>query len=224
MTLKSLLMLVLAGILVATPVAAKDKLPETTKDGLVLQKDSEVYAVYLEPGATLEPYTKIMLVAPYVAFKKDWQQDFNRSRISVSDKVSDKDMERIKSDVASEFTKVFTETLQDDGYEVVDETGSDVMIIRPAIINLVVNAPDLNKAGMHADIVRSAGALTLYIELYDSVTSDKFAEVLDGQQLGNRGFGYRSSKVTNKQALDQTLRHWSGLLVNALDAAHGKSE
>ena len=142
----------------------------------------------------------------------------------MSDKVSDKDMERIKSDVASEFTKEFTATLQEGGYEVVTETGSDVMLLRPAIINLVITAPDLNKAGMHADIVTSAGSLTLYVELYDSVTSEKFAEIFDNKAAGNRGFAYRSSKVTNRQALDRVLRGWASALVEGLDRAHGKTE
>lgn len=220
----SILMMALTGLLLATPLAARDKLPETTADGLVLQKDSEVGAVYAKPGTSLESYSKILLVDTYVAFKKDWQKNYNRTRAGLGEDIRDKDVEKIKAEVASEFTRVFTEELEKGGYEVTTDTGADVLIVRPAIINLDINAPDLNKPGMRATIVSSAGSMTLYMELYDSVSSEKLAEVFDNREAGDRGFGYRANRVTNRQALDKTLRYWSGLLVKGLDHAHGKDE
>ena len=138
--------------------------------------------------------------------------------------VTDQDMAIIKSEVASEFKKVFTETLEEGGYEVVTEAGPDVMILRPAIINLEVTAPDPDKPGMRAVIVTNAGVLTLYAELYDSVTSEKFAQVIDREVAGDRGIGYRATRSTNRTALDRALRQWAGQLVERLDEAHGKGE
>jgi len=206
------------------PLTADQEFPQVTEDGLHLERQSKHGVLYVKPGATLEPYSKIMLVDAYVAFQKDWQADFNRSRVGVAKLLTDQDMERIKNDVAGEFKKVFSQTLQDGGYEVVKEAAQDVMILRPAIINLEVAAPDTNTAGMNAVIVSSAGALTLYAELYDSVTNDKFAQILDRQVAGDRGFGYRANKTTNRQALDRTLRGWADRLVKRLDEAHGSGE
>ncbi len=202
---------------------ASQDLPPVTEDGLHLERQTAHGVLYVKPGATLKPYKRVMLVDAYVAFKKDWQADYNRSRMGVTDIITAKDMERIKSDVASEFKRVFTESLQAGGYEVVAESGPDVMILRPAIVNLEVAAPDTSKPGMTAVIVSSAGSLTLYAELYDSVTSDKFAQVLDRQRAGDRGFGYRANRITNRQALDETLRGWAGRLVDRLDEAHEQS-
>lgn len=206
------------------PLKANQDFPQVTEDGLHLERQSKHGALYVKPGATLQPYSKIMLVDAYVAFQKDWQADFNRSRAGVARLLTDKDMERIKSDVASEFKRVFSQTLEDDGYQVVTEAAQDVMILRPAIINLEVAAPDINSPGMNAVIVSSAGALTLYAELYDSVTNDKFAQILDRQVAGDRGFGYRANKTTNRQALDRTLRGWADRLVKGLDEAYGSAE
>jgi hypothetical protein len=208
----------------AAPLAAKDKLPESTNDGLELVKNTDLGAVYLKPGASLEPYAKVMLFDAMVAFKKNWQRDYNRDQTGLGGRISDKDMEKIKTEVAAEFKQVFTDALVKGGYPVVTETGQDVMIVRPAIINLEITAPDVNAPGMRANIVSRAGALTLYAELYDSVTSEKFAEVMDSEEAGDRGFAHMANRVTNKQALDQTLRHWAGLLVKRLDEAHGKGE
>jgi hypothetical protein len=211
--------------LVSAPLAAKDKLPQTTKDGLELQKHSKVGALYLKPGATLEPYDKIYLVDAFVAFKNNWQRDYNRDQIRLDSKISDKDIEDIKTKVASEFKAIFTDELQKAGYELVTTTGQDVMIIRPAIINLDIAAPKPDQAAFGGvTIVRGAGSLTLYAELYDSVTNDKFAEVLDTQEADEGGFAHRASTVSNKAALDSTLRRWAELLVKRLDEAHGKKK
>jgi hypothetical protein len=219
----TLSILAAAGMLVlAAPLVAREKLPEKTEDGLVLQKDTKVAAVYLKPGASLEPYDKILLVDAYVAFKKNWQRDYNMDQVSITARIKDSDIERIKKDVANEFRRVFTDELQKGGYEVVTEAAQDVMIVRPAIINLTVNAPDLNTPGMRAMVVTSAGSLTLYAELWDSVTNDKFAQVIDAQEAGGTGFAHRADRVSNKADLDRTLRHWADLLVKALDHAHGK--
>lgn len=204
-------------------LAASDELPESTKDGLVLQKNSKVAALYLKPGASLEAYDRIYLVDAYVAFKKDWQKDYNRQRAGLEGRISDADMDRIKKDVASEFKRVFTEALEQGGYQIATEAAPDVMILRPAIINLDIAAPDTSTPGMRAIIVRSAGSLSLYAELYDSVTSDKFAEVLDAQEDLQGGFAHTANRITNKAALDRVLNHWAGLLVKALDEAHGRN-
>ena len=69
-------------------------------------------------------------------------------------RVSTRDMDRMKADVAAAFKKVFTEELQTKGgYEVVDTAAQDVLVLRPAIINLQVTAPDL-LIGQHDEDTR----------------------------------------------------------------------
>lgn len=210
------------GFLVSPLAAeAKGQLPEVTTDGLHLVKQDNVVAVYVKPGASLDAYDKILLIDAYVAFAKDWQKNYNREQISISRRVSDSDMQRIKEEIAKEFHKVFTKELTNGGYQVVTEVGPDVMILRPAIINLTVTAPDVG-TGRSYSVVNEAGTLTLYAELFDSVTNAKFAEVLDNQVAGDYGIARRADRATNKMALGQTLRHWAGLLKKRLDEAHGK--
>ena len=168
--------------LLSAPAMAKDKLPETTHDGLQLQKDTKLAAVYLKPGESLEGYDKVSIIDVYVAFKKNWQRNYNQNTMGLAGRISDKDVEVIKQRVAKEFKVVFTKELQDKGgYEVVDNAAKDVLVLRPAIINLVVNAPDVNRAGMSRTFVASTGEATLYLELYDSLTSDIIARVLSAQ-------------------------------------------
>ncbi len=208
----------LAGVSVA-----KDDLPATTPDGLKRIETKDVDAVYIQDGATLEPYKRVYLVECAVAFRKDWERDYNRNVARVSGRVSDDDMQRIQSELSDEFAKVFKRELEEGGYEVTTDLESDVLILRPAIVNLNPVAPDLDTAGMSYTIVQSAGSMTLYMELYDAGTNAKIAMVMDAR-ADPGGMSERASRVTNKSAADRMLRHWAVRLVKALDVAGGKTE
>ncbi len=123
---------------------AADGLPDKTDDGLERIPAKKVQALYWQPGASLEAYKRVAILEPFVAFRKDWQADQNRDRRGVQQQVTSQDMDRIKKALAAEFLAVFTKELQDKGgYQVVDSAGEDVLVLRPAIVNLDVAAPDL---------------------------------------------------------------------------------
>ncbi len=208
--------------LLSAPAFAKDTLPATSHDGLQLQKDTKLAAVYLKPGETLDGYDKVSITDVYVAFKKNWQRNYNRDHMGLDGRVSDKDVEVIKNRLAKEFTAVFAKELQDrGGYEVVDSAAKDVLVLRPAIINLVVNAPDVNQAGRGRTFVASAGEMTLYLELYDSLTGDILARVMDAQAAGNYGIAHMGGRVANKAEFDRVLVKWADILRTHLDNVKG---
>ncbi len=199
---------------------AKDQLPETV-NGLQLQKGTKLAVVYLQAGETLEDYDKIKIDDVYVAFKKNWQRDYNQSATMLGEQIRDGDVEKIKVYLANEFKAVLTKELQDKSdYEVVETTGKDVLLIKPAIINLVVTTPDVRSSTMNRSYISSAGQMTLYMELYDSKSGAKIALVSDAQAAGDRGgFGYRATTGTNKKEFGKVLTKWADTLRNGLDEA-----
>lgn len=210
----------LAGLFLAVavlPAAARDELPTTTPEGLELLTGTPVHAVYAAPGATLEPYTKVIIDDCHVAFRKNWDRDYNR-RVTLDRRLSASDMEKMKSRLADEFRKVFTDELTKGGYEVVGEAGDDVLLIRPALLDLDVSAPDVQSASRTRTYVASAGSMTLYMELYDSVTGDIIAKVFDPKASDRGGFAMEANRVTNKAEADRILRGWARLLSNHLGA------
>ena len=70
-------------------------------------------------------------------------------------------MERIKTKVSTLFMEVFTEELEKGGYQLATERAEDVLIVKPAIIDLDVNAPDIRTASRVETYARSAGSMTL---------------------------------------------------------------
>lgn len=216
-------LLAVAVFFISSTAWSKDKLPQTTKDGLALQHHTELGAVYLKPGASLAAYDKVKILECYVAFRKNWQRDYNDQQMDLGSRVSDKDMQEMKNKLAEGFNTAFTRELDKAGYTVVDTTGADVLLIRPAIINLEVTAPDVMSPEMEVTFVSSSGSMTLYAELYDSGTSEKIAEVFDSEAVGNDPVGEVANRVTNRAAFERTFDAWAEILVKRLDEAHEKT-
>jgi len=198
-------------------VADKDDFPDVTVDGLHRVPDSKLALVYAEPGADLSQYTEVKLLEAYVAFKKNWARDQRQSSVNPL-RVTSKDVETIKNTLAKEFYSVFKTTLEEGGYQVVDQAGDNVLLVRPAIINLDVNAPDTPRPGRSVTYTRSAGEMTLYIELYDSVTGDLIAKAMD-RRIDNQNFYTWTNSVTNRVASEKILKGWASILLEALDEA-----
>jgi hypothetical protein len=204
-------------------VQAADPPPQSTADGLQLTKSTTTRLVYAKPGADLTPYKRVAILDCYVEFEKNWEKDYNSSRMGLEGRVTDKDVDRMKAGLATEFKKVFTRELQDKGgYEVVGTAAPDVLVLRPALINVEVAAPDLMTAGIGATIVRSAGQMTLFLELWDSSTNTLLARIMDAR-ADDPATGQIANRVTNTAAADRILESWAEELRKHLDAAEGKA-
>jgi hypothetical protein len=108
----------------------------------------------------------------------------------------------------------------DDGYPMVADAGDDVLILRPAIIDLDLTAPDIPVAGRSKTYVASTGAATLYLELYDSVSGEILARIVDRRRLGNYGHMQWSNSVTNRAEARRLFARWAKLLREGLDEIH----
>lgn len=206
----------------APALAAKDPPPQVSPEGLQLTKSTKNRVVYVKPGATFSQYNRVAILDPLVEFEKDWQKDYNRSRVGLEGRVSDSDVERMKQKLAAEFKKIFTEELQGNGgYAVVNEAAPDVLVLRPALLNVEVNAPDVMTSGIEHTIVRSAGQMTLYLELWDAATNTLLARVMDAEADPD-SLAQMGGSVTNKAAADRILRSWAKELRERLDDVKAK--
>jgi|PlaIllAssembly_1097288.scaffolds.fasta_scaffold31837_2 hypothetical protein len=202
--------------------AAEQQWEQTSPDGLQLTRTLPYGAIYMKPGATFGQYKRLAMLDCFVQFAKDWQRDYNRNEPDLEMQVSQGDMNRIKTELAAEFKRVFTEELQNDGgYQIVDTAAPDVLILRPAILNLIVNAPEIDTAPpMSGSVVASAGQMTLYLELWDSTTNTLLARVIDTEaDQGQGGLAQAGGAVENKVAADRILKNWADRLRKALETA-----
>ncbi len=218
----------LLGMFSIAQAADDDWPPKVTSDGLNLVEGTEVAAVWILDGADFSEYSRVMIIDVAVAFKKNWRRDYNRDEISLSGQVSKSDAEKIKQRVADEFKTVFTEELEKAGYEVADYdfnlAEADTLVLRPAIVDLDVAAPDVGHAGRSYSFTASAGAMTLYLEFFDSVSSALLGRVVDRKNARDIGNIQMANRVTNKAEADRLFRKWAGLLIAKMDSVMGEKE
>jgi len=200
--------------------------PKVTSDGLKLVEGTKAAAVWIKDGADFSEYHSVMILDVGVGFVKDWRKDYNRDEISLSRRVSKSDAEKIKHRVADEFKAIFKQQLNLAGYIVQDYdfklADADVLVLRPAIMDLDVTAPDVDSASRGRTFTASAGAMTLYMEFYDSVTSSILGRVVDRQNARDNGVMTISNRVTNKAAADRLFKKWADLLIVKMDAVMKK--
>lgn len=196
--------------------------PKTTVDGLELQDSSKFRQVYLKPGATLTGYSAYGVADCQVAFRKDWMRDQNAQRLDLGNRVTQQDVDRIKNTLAKECDKYFRASLTESpAYNLVEEfsEGEAVLLLRPTIINLDVNAPDLQSPGMERSYTTSAGEMTLQLELIDATTSEVLVRVIDRQRGMDTGRVQWSNSTSNKFEADRVLKSWAKRLREGLDKA-----
>ena len=199
---------------------AKKDLPAFNDEGMELVKNSDLATVYADPGADLSIYNRVMLLDATVAFKKNWKRNQNRSN---SLKVRDSDMVKIEEEVAEIFREVFTKELVDGGYEIADEVGEDVLLVKPAIVDLDVAAPDIPHASRSMSFAESAGEMTLNLELYDSLTNDKIAKATDRKRDRLDGRMEWRTSVSNRADAKRMMTGWAKALRSALDEARASA-
>lgn len=210
------LSIMLAGLVLAFSVfAAEGEPPAVTVDGLHLVEGTQMARVYAKPDVDLSIYRRIYLVSPQVAFVKDWQR--RQNQVS-GQTITNDDVQRIKTDLARLFSETFKQELQDKGgYEIVEETGEDVLVVRPAIIDLNIFVPYTPRNRNNRSAIASVGAMTLYMELVDSVTGDKLVKTIDNKYDRSMTSTFRSNKDRNETAARELLGEWAELLRLALD-------
>ena len=179
--------------------------PADTTGGLQLVPGSgDIDQVWMKPGVDLSRYRSVYLVEPAVAFRKNWLRDQNRGHPSM--RVKPSDMEDIADDMKALFTEVFTETLLAGGFTFSEVRDHDVLIIKPAILKLDINAPDVQVPNVTDVLTSTAGSMTLYMELYDSVSEELLVKVVDPTADPEAGVGHWQRKVANRAAFERMMK------------------
>ena len=196
--------------------------PQVTEDGLVLKPDTGRATVHVRPGATIGAFSEFGLDDCEVAFRRNWLRDQNSNRVSLSNRVTQQDVDRIRDELAAECDKYFREALTEaPAYALVDsfEDGEGVLVLRPSIVNLDVSAPDVQSPGIQRSYTASAGEMTLLLELVDGTTGEVLARVRERQEARDTARIQYSNRITNRMEADRILRDWAGRLREGLDAA-----
>ena len=212
----------LMSMLFAQTVQAEDA--PNQFENLVPVDDAQVAAAYIDPNADFSVFKRVMILDTFVSFRSGWERDQRRGTRGT--RISASDMERIKSRVSELFNSVFIEVLEaDDGLEIVSEPDYDVLLVRAAIIDLDVTAPDTSAAGRSRTYTADSGAATLYIELFDSVSGQIIGRAFDRQGARNPGNMMRwTSRASNTADARRVFRGWANTFRGFLESHYDSNQ
>ena len=215
---------ILTGVLALCACSSiSTKVPQVSPEGMTLAKNNRSTVAYKREGINFTDYDKIQISSSTVAFKKDWQRDYNRDQRSLSTRVSDKDVIRIKADVAQLFDQtLLDEFTQNSNYVMVEQVVAGTLLLKPLIIDLDINAPDVRSAANVKNYVQTAGEATLFLELYDAVSGEILARIIDTRKTRDRGYYQWATKVSNRQDAKIIIKKWAKSLRIKFDEAHAK--
>jgi hypothetical protein len=212
--ISTLLTASLALLIVAAPATAQQPAAAESWDGLVEVNARRIDTAFLAPGADFRPYTRVMLDEPEVAFRQNWMRDVNRGNRGATGRVTERDAQRILDSVGAGKIDLFTTAFNNAGFEVVTRPGPDVLRLRTAIVDLVVNAPDTMSAGRSATFTPNAGEATLVLEARDSQTNALLARIIDRRET--RNIAGRASRVTNTADFRALANSWAQIAASRL--------
>jgi hypothetical protein len=210
MNISRLRALLVAFLLVPFAAVAEDA---DNWDGLVQVKPKRVDAAYLLPGADFRPYTKLMIDPVEVAFQKDWAKNYNRDATTLSQRLTQEDIDRISKAARDNFTEVFTEEYKKAGLEIVTTPGPDVLRVRPGVVNLYITAPDTMASGRSRTFTTEAGQATLFLEVRDSTSGALLGRALDQRATRNTGRVQISNSVTNLSDFRVLFKQWADISI-----------
>jgi hypothetical protein len=209
----------LAIVAIATSPSVKSDEPSAEPDGLVRVDTRALDHLYVLPAADFASYKRIRLDPVDVSFSDRWDPSSNRAAArSRSRRMTDADVERLRSEVASEFEKTLAEELRRGGYMLVQGNGDDVLRVTPMIVNLYISAPNTQTPGVRT-YTASTGHMTLVAAVRDSVTGEHLARVVDTQQARATGRMQLASSVSNWADARRAFTNWARVLVAGLDDA-----
>jgi hypothetical protein len=121
-----------------------------------------------------------MLAPASVTFRKNWDRK-TMDRLDTGLKPSER--QRIADDMALAFhEELVAELVERGGFVLVDTPAPDVLLIEPTITELEINAPDAGSTPGTRTFVRTAGSMTLLVELRDAASGVTIGRIIDYEQ------------------------------------------
>ncbi len=190
---------------------------EVTFDGLHKVDNSQADLAWARPDFDISGYTKIMLVGEgieYAPAENKGRTSMARSR-GGSFFIDDNTRARFEKLVGDTFLE---EMQKVERFDIVNEPGPDVMMVRGGLLEVVSYVPPDTNVGRGGIYLRTVGEATLVLELRDSETMAILARSIDrraAERMG--GTMMESNRVTNAAEVRRLVRFWGRRLREGLD-------
>jgi hypothetical protein len=194
-----------------------------TWDGLTRAKSKRVDAVFLLQGADISDYHAIIIEPVEVAFKEDYQKDYNRDQRDPSRTVKDEDVQKARAEVAKVLPEIFAKHFEKGGWTIAHGAQPGALALRSAVIDIYVSAPDTQSAGRSRTYSWDAGSATLVLEVRDSLSRQLLGRAVDARATSGGSTMQWTTSVSNRADFKMMFDQWARMLVDGLnDLKEGK--
>ncbi len=206
----------LAGCAGSNPTIDTSESAEVTFDGLYEVKGGRADKAWARPNSDIDQYSKIKLVGAGISYRPGGEKSrhYNPRNVGEHFEMTEKQKARLVELVSETFREELAKSEQ---FELVDEVGPDVLLIKGALIDVVSFVPP-DPVGS-ADIYLSrVGEATMVLELSDSMTGTVLARAVDRGAAEDAARGFtESNRVMNSAEVRRLVRSWGRLLRTRLD-------
>ena len=190
---------------------------EVTADGLHRVDNSVMAMAWVKPELNLQGYTKLMIDEFTVAYQKEPRATGHTPGTSEDNfALTPSKMANLKSWFNE---AVVTALTRDDGWQIVDAPGPDVLRIGAHLIDLVVRTPAQDMS-FQRTYTRSYGEVTVVFELQDSESNEflaRVAERRDPTRATDNSLA-RVSPSHVRAEVQAMFDYWANVLRRGLDS------
>ncbi len=163
-------------LLLLSAIAPAAEPPEVTEDGLVRVSSSRKVGVYRAPDVPFAHYQRVIIgPAIPIAFRKGWER--------AHPEVTPQDLESIRADFARALRiELERELVKRGGFAAAPDPAPDVIRIDASVKDLDLAAPAAGNRPAQRTYARSAGKMTVTIELRDAASGVLIGRVIDFEQ------------------------------------------
>lgn len=189
--------------------------PQLIPEGLQLVKSDHFSEVYVRPNHDFSVYDSIHIAQPEITFARGWQASQN---ISDPLRVTDRDVERIKHIMSTNMLGIVTEELAGGtAYKIVDGPVAGSLSVRPRILDLYINAPDVPDPYQITVLAQNVGKMTIVLEVRDTDTNALLLRTIDKKNVRDFPDFRQQDSVTNRFGSSRVLRAWAQSVTGLLN-------
>ncbi len=208
----------------STPTFQTGEDAEISFDGLTRMDNTVMSAVWAREDIDITSFRKVMFERVGVDFRaiEGGPYSGRGSRGSVSAqtrsqsefRLDEATKELVIDEISGAFAGVMTESKV---FEVVDEPGYDVLLVRAALLDVVSLVPP-ESGGRSTVFLDRVGEATIVLELRDSMSNAIFLRAVDRRAAGSQsGSMTPSNRVTNAAEVRRLGQRWARTVRSGLE-------
>ena len=219
-------MVVLFSLLIVACISAPPALQtgpgaERTFDGLVRVDNSQFRSAWADPEVDFSQYNKVMPGGAQFEFRAV-SKTAGRTSMSRGSRrefwISDANRDKLVDTVSGVFNEELSKA---QGWEVAEEVGPDVLILRGALLDIVSFVPPEMIGGRSEIYLSSVGEATLVVEGIDSMSGEVVFRAVDRRSAGPAGNEMiRANTVTTWSEVRRWARRYATILREGLESIH----